>query len=322
MIAHCRPHLRRRSMLRIQQLDMFLHLAESRSISAAAERMRMSQSAVTKSLKEMETYFEAVLFERTARGLVMTEFGRVLERYAESAVSGYEAVHAELRTTQHFERPRDRLGCTHGAGDRLLVDLVGWLRQESIEREIIVQVDAAPALLGGLRSGSLDYAVMHPTDGLDDRLVAYVPLGVESYVVVVRPTHPLASMRVDCEQLLAYAWALPPAESAGCGVLRDALATVGLALPVEAIYVSDPAIVLELALTLELLAFVPRALAAPLLAHGVLAQVDMPIELRPLPYGLAYPVATPGLAPARAVQLTRLLGIVKSLAEIRHADFR
>src|SRR5688572_1819229 len=63
------PRLALRSQLRIQQLNMILRLIETGTVRGAADELALSQSAVTKSLKELESLLGVPLFDRDARGL-------------------------------------------------------------------------------------------------------------------------------------------------------------------------------------------------------------------------------------------------------------
>ena len=60
------------------QLDTFICVAESGSFSKAAERMFITSTAVIKQINSLESSLELQLFERTHRGLSLTEAGKSL----------------------------------------------------------------------------------------------------------------------------------------------------------------------------------------------------------------------------------------------------
>lgn len=63
------------TVLSIRQLRYFVEIADSGSFSAAAERLFVAQSALSRQIKDMETQLQTPLFERTARQPRLTAAG-------------------------------------------------------------------------------------------------------------------------------------------------------------------------------------------------------------------------------------------------------
>ncbi|WP_266182065.1 LysR family transcriptional regulator [Dyella humicola] len=68
--------------MNIHHLAVFNAIAETGSISAAAQRMYISQPALSREIKDFETRLGITLFERLPRGMRMTHAGEVLQEYA------------------------------------------------------------------------------------------------------------------------------------------------------------------------------------------------------------------------------------------------
>ena len=66
-------------------LRYFLEVARTGSISAAAERLRVAASAISRQVAKLEEEYETPLFERRSRGMVLTHAGRLLASYAQRA---------------------------------------------------------------------------------------------------------------------------------------------------------------------------------------------------------------------------------------------
>lgn len=282
-------------MLRVQQLDMFLHLVESRSISATAEKMCLTQSAVTKSLKELEAHFSVTLFERTSRGLNITDSGKVMERYAESVVLGFESVISAIDICRLGASRPERIGCTPDAGHGFVVDLIVSTRNGSrTDGSVaqIVRVDKVDELLNDLRGGLLDYAIVHSSADLDMGTFAYVPLGAESMALAVRAGHPLAcgvgAEAPDVGRLLSTGWVMPSPDSPTCRDLRRSLGDAGLPFPVDVVHVSCPSTIIQLVASLDLVAVMPANMVAFLERRGVVSGMRSPFALPSLPFGVAY----------------------------------
>ena len=62
----------------LKQLDYFVHVAELGSFSRAATRLAVAQSALSRQVRGLEVELRQPLFERTGRGVTLTEAGRRL----------------------------------------------------------------------------------------------------------------------------------------------------------------------------------------------------------------------------------------------------
>ena len=68
--------------LKTRELQVFLAVAESRSIAEAARRLSLTQPAVSKSINELESTLGVTLFERDSRGIYPTRYAEVLRKRA------------------------------------------------------------------------------------------------------------------------------------------------------------------------------------------------------------------------------------------------
>ena len=87
-------------MLEIRHLRSLVAIAESGKLVAAAERVNLSQSALSHQIKDIESHYEASLFERTRHGLRFTAAGErvlALGREVLAAVSAAERDVARLK---------------------------------------------------------------------------------------------------------------------------------------------------------------------------------------------------------------------------------
>jgi LysR family nitrogen assimilation transcriptional regulator len=78
--------------MNLRQLQCFLEVAEARNVSRAATRVFISQSALSRQLQLLEQDLGVELFERKARGVVLTEAGSVLQRKAASLMQEVAAI--------------------------------------------------------------------------------------------------------------------------------------------------------------------------------------------------------------------------------------
>ncbi len=90
-------------------LDVFLTLCDTRSFSLAAQKLTMTQSAVTKKIQRLENSLGVDLFDRSKRPIDLTKEGVVLMRQALLARESLERTAGEIREGA-FLRPEFRVG--------------------------------------------------------------------------------------------------------------------------------------------------------------------------------------------------------------------
>ncbi|MBI4692757.1 MAG: LysR family transcriptional regulator [Gammaproteobacteria bacterium] len=185
------PSLTIQSLLRrvdLFTLKLFLAAIEEGQIGRAAFREHLAASAATKRIQDLEDLIGLKLFDRSARGVVPSPAGRVVERHVRTMLATLE----DLR--------RDLAELTEGVRGLVAIASPGIMITQFLAREIgdftrrfpLVDVTLHNAqnaeVLRSLREGEVDFAVFShvegaPYDGIEsiechcDRLVAVVPAG-------------------------------------------------------------------------------------------------------------------------------------------------
>ncbi len=106
------------------KLRIFHAAAEAGSFTHAADRLHLSQSAISRQVSSLETDVGIKLFHRHARGLILTEQGEILYRTAHEVLMKLESVRVQL--TENTEKPSGKLRITTtvGLGQGWLTDKV------------------------------------------------------------------------------------------------------------------------------------------------------------------------------------------------------
>ncbi|WP_437881859.1 pca operon transcription factor PcaQ [Pseudomonas sp. LRF_L74] len=237
--------------IKYRHLLCFLEVVREGSLARAAERMAVSQPAVSKTLKELEGVLEAVLFERGKRGVVLTEAGRAFLRYAEPSVQALREGVRSLRSGAH-EAGLVKLGVLSTVESSLLPEVVNRLHAQ--HGALVVSVVTGPSayLLGQLRGGQLDLVVGRMTDSPQIEGLTFEHLYSESMMLVVRPAHPLLlDERHDRSRLGDFPVVLPLAGTTirryadslfvqfGIGQPRQRLETLSITLSRRYVMASD-----------------------------------------------------------------------------------
>lgn len=82
--------------MHIDSLNYFFQVANSKSISTVAKNAHISQSALSQQISKLENNLNVQLFNRTNKGVYLTSEGEILFKYAESILSSYNKMQAEL----------------------------------------------------------------------------------------------------------------------------------------------------------------------------------------------------------------------------------
>lgn len=194
--------------MKSRQLVQFLAVYDHGSISAAAKVLHITQPALTKSMRQLETMLGVQLFNRTSKGLTPNTYGHLIARHGRTINLEVDHAMAELRLL------RDGLAgkLTVGAGpmwmERYLPGVVAELNRRRPSLAVHVIGGVRLNLVPGLINGSIDVACMMLDIPNLDGLVK-VPLFELTHVFVANNKHPLAHKNsFDLARLGDFPWAV------------------------------------------------------------------------------------------------------------------
>ena len=177
----------------------FLEIADSGSFAAAAERLHLTQTAISARVRTLEQQLGRPLFVRNKAGARLTPAGERFVRHAASLVQGWE------RARQHVALPPGRehgisVGGEPSIWHPLLADWLVWMHHVCPEVALRADVDAPARLLDRVEDGSLDMAVLY-SPPQRPRLVCELLL--EEKLIMVTSS---ADGRLDPERYIHVDW--------------------------------------------------------------------------------------------------------------------
>jgi DNA-binding transcriptional LysR family regulator len=129
-------------MITLRQVRYFLAVAETEKVSAAATALGISQSAITLSIKELESQLGVTLFERRVGGVTLTREGQNFTGHARNIEAAVADAIADMHPDRTDVEGTVKLGVTNaGAGYFLVPPLTRFRRAfshvtvELLERE-------------------------------------------------------------------------------------------------------------------------------------------------------------------------------------------
>jgi DNA-binding transcriptional LysR family regulator len=250
--------------VQIQQMRHVVALLEHPSLARAAKALRISQPALSKSLRRLETYLGVKLFERTARGVLATEFGREFAKHAR-AVS-VEAAEAEraVRAIRDGREGRIVVGSAPSVIASVLPIAVARLVRERPDLNVTVIGGLHDRLFEWLRAGEIDFTITNlvETPGVSD--LAQETLFADRVVVACRPGHPLVARKNPPKSAIeAYRWVLPATTIVTRQHLERALAAHGLSPTRVAIETNSLAFMRAMIMETDCVGYIPAVTMEP-----------------------------------------------------------
>ncbi|MBL8120019.1 MAG: LysR family transcriptional regulator, partial [Anaerolineae bacterium] len=134
-------------MLDLYKLHIFSVVAETGSFSAAAERLYMTQPAVSQHIKELEGGLGRTLFQRGWRGVKLTAHGEILQRYTGEIFALVAEAERALTDVEQLSSGRVRVGATPGVGVYLAPEWVQQFRSRYPQLTVALQTGVTASIV-------------------------------------------------------------------------------------------------------------------------------------------------------------------------------
>jgi DNA-binding transcriptional LysR family regulator len=195
--------------MQINQIHAFLTIAELESFSLAAERLHITQPAVSKRIRQLEISVGTELFDRISKRSILTPDGKAFRPHAERILQELKSYRFSLSRQQDSPSGSLSIATSHHIG---LHRLPGTLRdfkirypQVDLDLHFMDSEDACVAIA----NNELELAIVTLPEIADEKLECE-PVWIDQLVVVTATDHPLAGQQdIDPVDLLAHAAILP-----------------------------------------------------------------------------------------------------------------
>jgi DNA-binding transcriptional LysR family regulator len=197
-------------MYDVRRLRLLRELAARGTVTAVADALAYTPSAVSQQLAQLERDAGVPLLERAGRGVRLTEAGRRLAGHADAIMARMEAAEADLAGLSGRAAGRLRVACFQTAAAALVLPALMSLQAQhpAIQPELL-DVEAEESL-PGLRLGEYDLVVAEEYDHAPrrrDPALERAELGLDHMLVALPGSHPLAGQeRVPLGELAGELW--------------------------------------------------------------------------------------------------------------------
>ena len=151
--------------VKLELYRVFKEVAEVGNITAAAQALYISQSAVSQSIKQLENDLQTRLFSRNSRGVTLTAEGKMLYEYVRSAMGLLETGEEKLSQTRELQMGQLVIGASDTVTSQFLLPYLDGFHRDHPAIHIQIISGRSHKVLGLLRSGKVDIAFAStPTD--------------------------------------------------------------------------------------------------------------------------------------------------------------
>ncbi|MES2257130.1 MAG: LysR family transcriptional regulator [Pseudomonadota bacterium] len=225
--------------LRVRDLLLLEYVHELGTLQKVAERLNVTQPAVTLALQVLEDAFGVPLVQRGRRGVTLTATG---EAILSRITVGRKELSAAYAMAVEPQAPHLRLGCSPVASMKILPLALARFFEDPPHAKVRISLveSSVPALWAQLNAGDLDAIVCRmPNAGQFELMMPgmmFETVGTERMVLVAARDSTLGNGPLDMAALAAgQAWVLPPKDSLAYVMLTEWFVRAGFLPPVATI---------------------------------------------------------------------------------------
>ncbi|MFD2627559.1 LysR family transcriptional regulator [Oceanobacillus kapialis] len=174
--------------MNIETLKIFCLVVDTGSISQAAKLSYVSQPAVSKQINQLETYYHALLFNRSDGRLTLTESGKVLYPFAKVMVADFNRSKAAVSDNLRGFHDSLKVGASLTIGEYLLPGMLGDFKTEYHNVNVSLMVENTPQVIDALLDDVIDLALVEGIVQTDKLIVE--EFAEDELVFIHSPKHP------------------------------------------------------------------------------------------------------------------------------------
>ncbi|NWA02384.1 LysR family transcriptional regulator [Pseudomonas gingeri] len=216
----------------VKQLRAFLAVAQSLSFAVAGERLYLSQSALSLTIKALEEGLGGRLFSRNTRNVALTPEGEALVPLARRLIADWDNAEDELRQRFTLQRGRVTLAAMPSFAGNLLPPILKTFRARYPQVNVAVNDVVNEQVLEMVGDRQVELGVAF--EPLQNSSLTFTPLYIDRFVAVVPADSPLAEREeIDWDSLLKEPFITLQRPSNVRVMLEEHLRARDMTLPVE-----------------------------------------------------------------------------------------
>ena len=191
--------------MNIHQLECFVSLASTLNFAKTAEQLGLTQPAVSKQIRAMETELDATLFERSTRSVSLTPIGRRFLSEANDMLQIFYRAKQWIGSYDQSEKNVIRIGYSDPHAIQFISQALKHTRtdfSEKITPQLVL--DQTDANLGRLQKDQIDFVIGMRDAKFDDHTITFTKINENSFKFIVSKEHPFAEKMLNVELSETY----------------------------------------------------------------------------------------------------------------------
>ena len=202
------------------RLQTFLTLCENRNYSLTAQKLNMTQPAVSQHIHYLENYYQVSLISQKGKNFALTEEGKALQQYVRTLKANSERILPLLHRIKNHTKPLN-FGATLTIGEYTVPPILSRIFKEDPEINISMVVENTQVLQKMLWDGKIDFALLE--GHFNQEQFEFKLISSETFIAVCSPENKFADNASDLEDLLDQNLILRESGSGTRDVLEQAL---------------------------------------------------------------------------------------------------
>ncbi|EIT84774.1 LysR family transcriptional regulator [Fictibacillus macauensis ZFHKF-1] len=175
----------------IKQLQYFIEVAKYNSFTRAADALFITQPTISKMIKNLEEELGVTLFDRSRKGLTLTDAGRTIFEQAKLVDKAFANLEMELDNLLGLKKGHIRIGLPPIFDSRLFPKLIGSFHERYPNVTFELWEEGSKKIEEEVANHQLDLGVIVlPTNNATFQYFAFME---EDLRLIIHPDHPLAS---------------------------------------------------------------------------------------------------------------------------------
>ena len=216
----------------LEQLRIFLAVADHLHFTRAAEELYITQPAVSAAIHSLEEEYGVKLFHRVGRRIEIADAGKLLQLEAQKIMEQVALTERGLRELNNLQQGELRLGSSLTIGNYWLPDRISQFKQQYPGISVRCTLANAEEICAGTATGLFDLGLVTGEVKLALRqTLEQEVVGSDRLQIVVGKTHPwFKRVKIPVEALAETAWVMRESGSGAQQLLEQALQSWGIAL--------------------------------------------------------------------------------------------
>ncbi len=219
--------------LSLHHVIVFNSVAKSLNMSKSAKELFVTQSAISQTIKDLETKFSVKLFLRKNRRLYLTEEGREFYYYTKKVFDILEEAKLCLENFNALKRGRVSIGASMTIGNYLLPELIVKFKHAYPDIDLSLFIANSTEIIEKLRTSEIDLALVEGLPYTNDKSIKITRFSKDKLSFICSPQNKLASMeKVALKDLLKEQFIMRERGSGTRQIIEAELAKAGVHIKV------------------------------------------------------------------------------------------